>query len=436
MSAAPKPQIEGFNDQWRSRIVERGWADPNRFLLNPKNHRIHPERQRKALVGVLKGKGWVDDVKIQHGTDLVIDGHMRIEEAIRAGELVPYTALDLTDQEAADMLAFFDPIGAMAERDQDKYDALLAETSLDDELRAALMASDLTIEAERNLRKRAQHGDPERTPEPPVVPVVRPGEIWVLGDHVLAIGDCLDEALVTRALEALGTDRAQLCVTDPPYNANYVSRVDKDRANPFGKIANDEQTTEGYATFLDDVFLALEDVLEEGASVYCFIDDDHFAQLEAAFVRRWRKHGTVVWDKEHFGMGMYYRRQHEFLLFGSVGDKPAVWNAGHNERDVWSEPRDPASTYRHPMQKPVALAERAIRNSSAEGDVVVDYFCGSGPVLIGAELTGRRCLAVELEPRWAEVIITRWQDFTDGEAYRAEDGMGFDDLLGLIDRTA
>lgn len=429
MIASPKPQIDGFNDQWKSRIVEEGWADPERFLLNPRNHRIHPERQRKAMTGVLKGTGWVAKVTIQHGTDLVLDGHMRIEEAIRAGELVPYTALDLNDDEAEAMLFYFDPLGALAERDEDKYAALAARAEVDDNLRALLIEGMADLdEREAKARRRLRRGDPEATPEPPEIPVVRAGEIWTLGAHVLAIGDCRDLDLVARALGALGVEHCQMALTDPPYNANYVSRVDKDRAQPFGGIANDNLGDDEWEAFLDEALQTLAAILAPGASAYVTIDHDHYARAEAAFCRYLKKQDCIVWDKGHFGMGKYYRKQHELVIFGSRGDQPATWHAGHNERNVWDIARDPAQAYRHPTQKPVALAERAIKNSTNEGDVVADFFAGVGFTLIGAEATERRCLAVELEPRWAETIIRRWQDYADDEAVR-EDGVAFIDLL-------
>lgn len=429
MSATSKPQTEGFRNKWRSRIVRHAWVDPNSLLLNPKNWRLHPEHQQKVMESVLDSLGWADSVTIQDGTDLVIDGHMRCGMAITKGELVYATYLDLDDNESDQLLSLFDPIGAMARKDEDQYRELVTNTDYDDDLvRRALLADDEL--SQRLLREahRSRLGDTERMPDVPERPVVSSGEIWLLGRHVLAIGDCNDVALVERARAAGNLDLGVLCYTDPPYNADYTSRVDDKRPQPFGGITNDAMSEDDYGRFIEDALISIEMVTTPGASIYVWCDDDHYGQVERLYQGHFTKRAMIVWDKTHFGMGAYYRNQHELMIFGTRGE-PRRWNAGHNERNVWAEPRDPAKTYKHPTQKPVALAERAIANSSDEGEVVVDLFGGSGSTLIGCEKLERRCLIVELEPRWAEVIIRRYLDYVgDGEALRAEDEVSFVDL--------
>lgn len=379
---------------------------------------------------VLGRLGWADRVKIQYGTDLVIDGHMRIEEAAEAGEQVPYTALDLTDAEALELLAIFDPIGAMADTDEDRYRELVNEALQDDdEIRAALLGEDLIEIEHLKASRRLRRGDADATPDMPADPILQVGEMWRLGDHLLVVGDCLDLDLVQQAMKILNAGPAVLCVTDPPYNADYVSRVDKDRANPFGRILNDTMDDDAYGQFLYDAFVTMQTIVRPGGSVYVCIDHDHYAQMETIFKDFYEKQQLIVWDKEHFGMGGMYRNQHELILFGTAGKKADRWNGGHSEHNVWSIRRDPSGTYRHPTQKPVELFERAIRNSSDDGELVVDLFAGSGTAVIGCENLERRCLAFELSERWAEVIVLRWCQFTSDDATRVGDDVSYADLL-------
>ncbi len=192
---------------WRSRIVGTGEEAPDQLLANPANWRTHPAAQRNALRGSLDTVGWVQQVMVNKQTGFVVDGHARVEEAITRGEpTVPVLYVDLSPEEEALVLATLDPIGAMADRDGEKLAALLATVTVDDAGLAALLA---------DLRgPKVGLVDPDEVPETPEEPYVKPGELYVLGDHRILCGDATDPADVARLLDgAVPT----LLATDPPY---------------------------------------------------------------------------------------------------------------------------------------------------------------------------------------------------------------------------
>ena len=223
-----------------------------------------------------------------------------------------------------------------------------------------------------------------------------------MGPHRLLVGDSTDPACVARLMDG---DLADMVFTDPPYNADYSSRVDKQRRKPWGGIANDAMSDDDYEVFLAKAFACIPAVTRDGAAVYVWTDWHHYSTVERLYRDRFLQKAMIVWDKTHFALGTYYRTQHELCLFGVNGSSVATWNAGHDERDVWSIPRDHTGDYAHPTQKPTALASRAMANSSDPGGIVLDLFGGSGSTMIAAHLTGRSARLCELDAKWADVII-------------------------------
>ncbi len=195
---------------WKNRITGQGTEDPSQLRANPGNWRTHPANQRAALRGSLDTVGWVQQILVNHTTGHVVDGHARVEEAISRGEpAVPVLYVDLSPEEEALVLATLDPIGDMADRDGAKLEALLAEISVDD---AGLLA----LLADLGGPKKGLT-DPDDVPETPEEPYVKPGELWVLGDHRLLCGDATDPADVARLL---GGATPRLLATDPPYGVS------------------------------------------------------------------------------------------------------------------------------------------------------------------------------------------------------------------------
>lgn len=242
--------------------------------------------------------------------------------------------------------------------------------------------------------------EPEEFPEP----FVQPGEMWLLGEHLLLCGDATEAPALERLMAGA---RARMAFTDPPYNVDYEGKA--------GKIANDA-LGDGFGAFLES---AIRNILEhtDGATYIC-MSSSELDVLQAAFRRAGGHWSTfLIWAKSSFTIGRSdYQRQYEPILYGWRKGAKRYWRGDRDQGDVW-ECDKPSSSRLHPTTKPVDLVARAIRNSSEAGDIVLDPFSGSGSTLIGCEASGRHCRAMELDPKFCDVIIRRWERYSGGKAH-------------------
>ena len=207
MSAAPA---------WRSRITGSGEEALDQLLAHPSNWRTHPKAQREALREVLGTVGYVAQVIVNQRTGHLVDGHLRVEEALSHGQpTIPVVYVDLSEDEERLVLASLDPLAAMATTDEAKLRELLAEVSVGSEALAAMLAALAPAEPKGGLT------DPDDAPEPPDEAITRPGDLWLLGDHRLLCGDAGSEADLDRLLDGVTVD---LLLTDPPYNVKVEPR--------------------------------------------------------------------------------------------------------------------------------------------------------------------------------------------------------------------
>lgn len=245
--------------------------------------------------------------------------------------------------------------------------------------------------------------DADEAPEPPAVPVTRAGDLWRCGDHRLLCGDATKLADVQRAL---GADRlADMAFTDPPYNVAYQGGTAAKMT-----IANDA-LGEGFLDFLRPALANLLSVTK-GACYVCMSSSEwptlHRVWQEAG--GKWSS--TIIWAKNTFALGRAdYHQQFEAMLYGWKAGAQHYWCGARDQGNVWHFDK-PARNDLHPTMKPVALVERAIRNSSKPRDTTLDPFGGSGTTMIAAERTGRRAVLLELDPAYADVIVRRWQETT------------------------
>lgn len=251
--------------------------------------------------------------------------------------------------------------------------------------------------------------------EPPEEPKAKLGDIYQLGNHRLMCGDSTSEEDVAKLMNGV---KADMVFTDPPYNANYSSRVDINRRKPWGGILNDKMNYDDFDNFLIDLNSTLYSVLKENSSIYECIDWKHYSQVESIFKEAFNHKYTIIWNKNYFGLGTYYRTKYEMILFGCKGEKLNVWNGNHDEMDVWDEDREKVNNYVHPTQKPLTIPARAIKNSSNVNDNILDTFGGSGSTLIACEQLNRNCYMMELDPKYVDVIIKRWEEFTGKKAIK------------------
>ena len=265
--------------------------------------------------------------------------------------------------------------------------------------------------------------DDDAVPEVAESAISKPGDVWLLGEHKLLCGDAT-EAEDYKAL--LGDELADMTVTDPPYNVNYANTAKDKLRGTHRPIMNDNMGAD-FAAFL---LLACQNILAvtKGA-VYIAMSSSELDTLQAAFRAAGGKWSTfVIWAKNTFTMGRAdYQRQYEPILYGWKDGSQHYWCGARDQGDVW-QIKKPHKNDLHPTMKPVELMERAVRNSSKTRDLVLDPFGGSGTTVIACEKSGRRARLMELDPKYVDVIIRRFQDYTGKQVTRQADGVEFNAL--------
>jgi DNA modification methylase len=354
----------------------------------------------------------VQQILVNQRTGNVVDGHARLEEALARSEpSVPVLYVDLSEAEEALVLATLDPIGAMAESDTAALGALLERVKVDDADLGALLANLGGVES-----RRPGLVDPDELPVPRD-PDVQPGELWSLGEHRLLVGDATSAGDVERLLDGSGID----CVwTDPPYGVAVVGGTEEKLT-----IRNDDLTAAATRELIAGALRLAP--LRPGGVFYVAAPGGPtlLAFLPALEDAAWRLRQTIVWAKDRFVLGhsdFHYR--HENVLVGDVGGRDQEtfaygWAAGAAHRftggrrldTLWEIPR-PSASRDHPTMKPVEIVARSLEYSTVAGELVYDPFAGSGTTVIAAEQLGRRARVLEIDPRYAQVILDRWQAFT------------------------
>ncbi|WP_428542710.1 DNA modification methylase [Profundibacter sp.] len=260
-------------------------------------------------------------------------------------------------------------------------------------------------------------------PEAPEEPVSRPGDLWVLGNHRLLCGDATVATDVERVLDGA---KANLCFCDPPYNVDYAGGAGAEQAGKGRRIKNDA-LGDAFGQFLYDACVLIN--THTNGAVYICMSSSELHTLQAAFTKAGGHWSTfVIWAKNRFTLGRSdYQRQYEPILYGWPEGVKRRWCGARDQGDVWNINR-PTKNDLHPTMKPVSLVERAIQNSSRKGDLVFDPFGGSGTTLIAAENTGRKAALLELDPKYVDVIVERWQRLTGLEAMHAEAKMTYSEI--------
>ena len=396
---------------WRSRIVGSGEEDPAQLTANPRNWRIHPKAQQDALAGSLDQVGWVQQVMVNRTTGNIVDGHARVEQALSRGEAtVPVLYVELTEAEEGLVLASLDPIGAMAGRDDEKLRQLLAEVSFDSEALAASLDALLPSTPKAGLT------DPDDVPDDADASNVKRGDLFALGDHRLMCGDSTTD--LPRLVDG---ERADCVWTDPPYGVSYVGKT-KDALT----IQNDGPAADALVL---DVFAACRSAVVDGAPFYCAGPAGPLSlNFQLAIVASgFRIHEELVWVKDVMVLGhsdYHYRHEPVFYGYAPGPGRPGRgahegtrWYGDHAQTSVLEFDR-PKRSEEHPTMKPVALVASMIANSTPKMGIVLEPFAGSGSTIIAAEQLGRRCYAMEIDPRYVAVAIKRWEDFTGRTAER------------------
>ena len=250
--------------------------------------------------------------------------------------------------------------------------------------------------------------DPDDVPEiDEAATITKPGDLWILGDHRLLCGDSTDISAMERLL---GGAQADLWITDPPYNVNYEGGTGL-------KIENDNMADADFRQFLVDAYTAANAVLRPGAAFYIWHADlEGYNFRGAAFDTGWKVRQCLVWVKSSLVMGRQdYQWKHEPCLYGWTEGAAHTWNSDRKQTTVLEFDK-PHKNGEHPTMKPVELFQYQIENSTKPGQIALDSFGGSGTTVIACERTNRKARLMELDPKYCDVIVKRWSDFTGREA--------------------
>jgi len=383
------------------------------------NARTHSPEQVEQLTSSIREFGWTVPVVIDEASN-IIAGHGRVLAAQRLGlSEVPVVIARNWSEAQRRAYALADnrlPLSAGWD-----HDLLRIELT---ELKGLGVDLGLTgfgeLELDALLDPAASESDPDQAPEPSAIPISRAGDLWICGEHRGLCGD----AVVTADLQAVLTgELADICFTDPPYNVAYGDSTKDTQPGKHRPILNDSLGN-GFETFLGAACTNILAVTK--GAVYVCMSSSELDTLQRAFHAAGGRWSTfVIWAKHTFTLGRAdYQRQYEPILYGWKDGIDHFWCGARDQGDVWFFDK-PSRNDLHPTMKPVALVERAVRNSSKSGDVVLDPFGGSGTTMIAAERLGRRARLIELDPNYVDVVVQRWQLFTGETATLSGTGQTF-----------
>jgi len=387
---------------------------------HPDNARTHPDEQIGQLANSIKTFQPLRPVLVdEHGYILAGHGIWLAHQLLGRQQIAVQVIDHLTEPHKRAFLIADNQIALNSEWDDQKLGALIA--TLEKELADVSVLGFDPEELDRLLADLAPEQilvDEDEVPITPVQSVSVPGDVWILGKHRLLCGDSTQAESLAAALDGRTAD---MVFGDPPYSVNY--RKQQGRHPKSAAIANDNLGDE-FEPFLYAACVQLLAVCR--GAVYLCMSSSELHTLFKAFKEAGGHWSTfIMWVKDHFTLGRSnYQRQYEPILYGWREGQEHFWNGSRNQGDVWFVPK-PKANRLHPTMKPVSLIERAIRNSSRRGDIVLDPFGGSGSTLIACEKTGRHAALVELEPKFVDVTVKRWEAYTQREAYLEKDGRTF-----------
>ena len=392
---------------WANRIVSYGTQKASLFKPHPLNFRRHPARQEKALSGSLQTLGWIDDV-IVTARGVIIDGHERVEMALRNGDAdVPFKVIDISEAEEAQALLSLDPIAALAQTDAGKVDELLrlVETDNTDVMQ---FLTDMAKEAGLDYGQ-----TPEDAPGPQIDRAAElqvkwqtaTGQLWEIGKHRLICGDCTDKAVVERLMQG---EEAHALLNDPPYGM----RLDAD-----------------YSGMVNNLDFARVKGVKNGRKYNNVIGDGEdydaspvlsmFGDVKEQFWFGADYYSTTLGDTMHSGAWLIWDKRLDDSadkMFGSCFEM--LWSRQKHKRDIlrhkWAgifgTEHEPQRGRMHPNQKPVALYEDILTRYTDEGAIIADCYAGSGTTIIACERLGRQCRAIEISPAYVAVSLQRLAD--------------------------
>ena len=382
------------------------------------NSRTHSAEQVGQIAASIKEFGFNNPILLD-GDNGIIAGHGRLLGAEKLGvNKVPTIELKhLTDAQRKAYVIADNKLALNADWDMDLLSLEMGglrdegfDLSLtgfnDDEL------ANMFVEKNEGLT------DPDEVPDVPDNPVTKKGDVWLLGNHRLMCGDSTSIDAVDKLMDG---SKADMVFTDPPYGMSYGGGRAAVKAH--GMIIGDDKTGDDLVELIREALLTAVTLCKKGASTYVCFPWRTYSEFEAALKEcNLNPSSCIVWDKKSIGLGnANYRPQHEFIFYIKGG----AWYGDKAQSDVWYSSRGATGEYVHPTQKPVELIERAVTNSSKAGDIVLDLFGGSGSTMIACDKNGRYARLMELDPKYCDVIVKRWQNYTGNQAKLEDSGKIF-----------
>lgn len=384
------------------------------------NARTHPQAQIDKIKASISEFGMATPIGIHNNT--IVYGHGRIEALKQLGETeVPTVDLShlseaqrkayiLQDNRTALDSGWDIEVLKLEMENLNELDFDLSLTGFDDDEIAEFLKEEIEPQS-----------DEDAVPEVPAEPISKEGDIWILGNHRVMCGDSTSIDAVEKLMDGQLADQL---ITDPPYNVAYEGKT----ADAL-TIQNDSMSDEGFRIFLRDAFATADAVMKEGAVFYIWhADSEGYNFRGACHDVGWQVRQCLIWNKNSMVMGRQdYHWKHEPCLYGWKDGAGHLWNTDRKQVTILDFNR-PTRNAEHPTMKPVDLIEYQVLNNTKGQDIVLDLFGGSGTTLIAAAKNGRNARLMELDPKYVDVIIKRWQDYTGKEAILESTGETFNKL--------
>lgn len=398
------------------------YIQTEKLIPYARNSRTHSDEQVQQIMGSIKEFGFTNPILVD-ADGVIIAGHGRTMAAQRLGmKEVPCLRLShlteaqkrayvIADNKLALNAGWDDEMLAVELRNLRDEDFDLSLTGFDDDELAKLLA-DAVAEGLT---------DEDAVPEAPEQPVTVEGDVWLLGRHRLMCADSTSIEQMERLCEGQLVD---MWLTDPPYNVAYEGGT-KEKLT----IKNDSMSNDAFRQFLRDAYSAADAVMKKGAVFYIWhADIEGYNFRGAASDINWTVRQCLIWKKSSLVLGRQdYQWMHEPCLYGWKDGASHLWASDRKQTTIL-EFAKPSRNGEHPTMKPVELFEYQMLNNTKGSDLVLDSFAGSGTTAIACEKHGRHARLIELDPRYCDVIIKRWQDFTGQQATLEATGQTYDEL--------
>ena len=372
-----------------------------------KNAKLHTDDQVEQIKRSIEEFGFNDPIAVWH-EDEIIEGHGRLLAVMEMPEIetVPIIRLDdLTDEQRRAYMLVHNKLTMNTDFDFELLDSELDEII---DIDMSEFGFDIAIEDD----------EPEEIIDDEVPEEVETrcklGDIWQLGNHRLICGDSTSIETADRLMNG---EKADMVFTDPPWNVSYGQENERWKQR---SILNDSMSTEDFKEFMYNAFKAMNNASKAGCMTYVVMSAQEWGNMMLTLAENdYHWSSTIIWNKDQLVLSRKdYHTKYEPIWYGwKAGESRLCPLEDRKQCDVWDFER-PKRSDEHPTMKPVPLVARAITNSSKKGNNVLDLFGGSGTTLIACEQTGRKCFMSELDPKYCDVIIQRWENFTGRKAVK------------------